>query len=85
MPSFYDVLYSKEEIIELGLVPFDGNGESIDIAIIQTEDSSHLELINQELTKCQLIFDGRNIVNNFNYAGNARIIGFGKNILPKYL
>jgi nucleotide sugar dehydrogenase len=85
VPSFHDALYSREEIIGLGLVPFDGDGESIDIAIIQTEESSHLELINQELTKCRLIFDGRNIVNYATYTGNARIIGFGKNLSPRYL
>jgi nucleotide sugar dehydrogenase len=81
--SFYDPLYSNDEIINMGLTPFDGDGDSIDIVIIQTEDSTHLELINQDLTNCEIIFDGRNIINASNYVGHARILGFGKHIFPK--
>ncbi len=83
--SFYDPLYSNEEVIEMGLEPYDGNGASIDVVIIQTEDNSHLELINRDLTKCQVIFDGRNILNTSNYSGNAQILGFGKQISSKDL
>jgi UDP-glucose 6-dehydrogenase len=83
--SFYDPLYSSEEVIEMGLEPYDGNGASIDVVIIQTEDNSHLELINRDLTKCQVIFDGRNILNTSNYSGNAQILGFGKQISSKDL
>ena len=81
--SFYDPLYSNGEIIEMGLVPYNGDGTSIDIVIIQTEDNAHLELINRDFTECEVIFDGRNILNNSNYSGNAQILGFGKQISPK--
>jgi UDP-N-acetyl-D-mannosaminuronate dehydrogenase len=81
--SFYDPLYSNEEILEMGLSPYDGDGASVDIVIIQTEDNSHLELINRDFTRCQVIFDGRNILNTSNYSGNAQILGFGKQISPK--
>ena len=57
----HDPLYSAEELLKLGFMPFSGK-ESIDFAILQNDWVGYKNYSQADLPDCKLIFDGRRIL-----------------------
>ena len=71
-----DPLYTKEEIINLGLKSYDGLTEKIDVIIIHTAHVEFIDFLNQDLKNCKLLYDGRNVLKSMNKNGvKTKILG----------
>jgi UDP-N-acetyl-D-glucosamine dehydrogenase len=71
-----DPLYTKEEIINMGLKSYDGLTEKIDVIIIHTAHLEFIEFLNQNFKNCKLLYDGRNVLKSINKNGvNTKIFG----------
>jgi UDP-N-acetyl-D-glucosamine dehydrogenase len=60
----YDHLFSKDEVAELGFMPWISGQNGIDAVIIQNEDKVYEDLIRHEYMDSVLLFDGRNSIQN---------------------
>jgi nucleotide sugar dehydrogenase len=59
--SAHDPLYSDEELLELGFIPFSAS-RSIDFAILQNDWDGYKNLTQDSLPGCKVILDGRRIL-----------------------
>jgi UDP-N-acetyl-D-mannosaminuronate dehydrogenase len=73
----WDPLYTATEVVNLGLIPFDGAKSSIDLVFLQTDDPEFLVLLNQEFSSLKCIFDGRNMFKGVSPITGVRIIALG--------
>ena len=73
-----DPLYEDDELVQLGLEPWDG--QSVDAVIVQADHSEYAGLGPEDLPGAQVIFDGRGILSTENWreSGAAlQVIGQG--------
>lgn len=59
----HDPMYSDEELVQEGLVPFHF-GEDADAAIIQADHSEYKALKKEDLPSTELVVDGRHLLSN---------------------
>ena len=78
-PDFYDSLFSKEELNDLGLHNVNEDLEEYEIVIIQTSSSDNLKFIssNPGLNNVKIIYDGRNVYNGVSPIANVKILTLG--------
>ncbi|MGX1701281.1 nucleotide sugar dehydrogenase [Microbacterium sp. NPDC055357] len=71
--TVHDPLYSDDELRGLGFEPYT-LGESVDLAVLQTDHSDYRTLAPQQLPGIRLIVDGRNATDSALWAGTPRIV-----------
>ncbi|WP_306232502.1 nucleotide sugar dehydrogenase [Agrococcus beijingensis] len=69
----HDPLYGDDELSSLGFTPF-SLGDSVDVAIIQTDHSDYSTLTASDLPGIKLLVDGRNISTADGWRGTPRIV-----------
>ena len=67
-----DPLYENEELVALGLEPWDG--EDVDAVIVQADHSEYAKLTPSDLPGAKVIFDGRNILDGSRWAQSEVIL-----------
>ena len=76
--QIYDPMFTREEIIEIGLCPYD-DAKSIDAIIVNTDHLEFIEIIRRQFGNVNLVFDGRYILKNLQKLDQKRIhiLGIG--------
>jgi nucleotide sugar dehydrogenase len=72
----HDPLYSDEELVSLGLMPFH-KGESADIAIVQTDHLDYKNWTYLDIPKLKIILDGRNILDSSKWEPACKLLKIG--------
>jgi nucleotide sugar dehydrogenase len=73
---YYDHLYGKSEMIQLGFEPYDKNqSEKVELIIIQNDALQNIEIIENDFPKLKIIIDGRNCLKSSRYQDKVIAIG----------
>ena len=69
----HDPLFSDDELRHLGFEPY-ALGDSVDLAILQTDHAAYRALVPADLPGIRLLVDGRNATDRDAWAGTPRIV-----------
>ena len=74
-----DPMFTTEEIIEIGLQPYDGDAESVDAIIINTDHLEFIEIVRKQFGNVKIVLDGRYILKDLENLNPNRIhiLGIG--------
>jgi nucleotide sugar dehydrogenase len=75
--SVWDPLFSKDEVLALGMLPFNGDKALIEIVFLQTDDKAFNEILRSGFTNLACIFDGRNVFNGVSPIQNVELMSIG--------
>jgi nucleotide sugar dehydrogenase len=75
--TVWDPLYSDNELLDMGLAPFDGLKSAISLVFLQTDDSEFFSILTPEFSNLVCIFDGRNMFKGVSPIQDVKIIAIG--------
>ena len=73
----HDSLVSPVEVINSGMVPFDGNWNEFDVIILHTASEEYLTIDFKALPKLKLVIDGRNFLSRREIPASVKLFKYG--------
>jgi UDP-N-acetyl-D-mannosaminuronate dehydrogenase len=73
----YDENFSTDEIIKLGLIPFQKRFNTPDLVILHTYDENFTKFLSECIEKCEVVFDGTNRIGKKDLPKHMKILRLG--------